>query len=149
MILSANLSLDEVVKSQTAIRNGIDNRPTQEHIENLKEIALNVFQPLRDWYGKPIFISSGYRSKALNTAINGSLTSQHSKGEALDLDVDLDNYKLFNYIKNNLTFDQLIYEFGDENCPAWVHVSYSKGANRGQILRAMKVNGKTKYLSYE
>jgi hypothetical protein len=149
MQLSKNLLLSEVIKSQTAIRKGIDNTPNNKHLFNLKLIADNVFQPLRDWYGKPITISSGYRSPELNSAIGGSLTSQHSNGQALDLDTVSDNLKLFNYIKSNLPFDQLIYEFGDDDNPAWVHVSYSRDNNRGQVLRAVKVNGKTKYLANE
>lgn len=149
MKLSENLSLSEVTKSQTAIRNGIDNRPSLHHQDNLMILANTVFQPLRDWYGKPITVSSGYRSPELNKAIGGSATSQHSKGEALDLDTVSDNAKLFRYIKDNLPFDQLIWEFGDDNNPAWVHVSYSQHGNRGDVLRAVKVNGKTKYLPYE
>lgn len=147
MNLSKNLTLAEVIKSQTAIRKGIDNRPSLHHIDNLTAIANAVFQPLRDWYGKPITVPSGFRSKELNVAIGGSKNSQHCIGEALDLDTQFDNYKLFNYIKDNLKFDQLIWEFGDDSNPAWVHVSYSTDKqNRGQVLKAYKENSKTKYI---
>jgi hypothetical protein len=146
MMLSANLSLAEVIKSQTATRKGIDNRPSLHSIDNLTAIAQAVFQPLRDWYGSPIFISSGYRSPQLNISIGGSSTSQHCKGEALDFDADGDNYKLFNYIFENIDFDQLIWEFGDDKNPAWVHVSYKIDENRNQVLKAYKdEQGRTKY----
>lgn len=150
MKLSKNLSLAEVVKSNTAIKYGIDNNPTNEHLENLEAIAQDVFQPLREFFGKPIYVSSGYRSEALNDRIGGSKTSQHSKGQALDLDAHvfggLTNGALFNYIEDQLVFDQLIWEFGTSSEPDWVHVSYKKeGNNRGQKLVAFKKDGKTKY----
>ena len=152
MKLSKNLYLSEVIKSNTAIRLGINNEPTAEHLENLKEIANNIFQPLRDYFDEPIGVSSGYRSIALNKAIGGSKTSQHSKGEALDLDADIfggiANSEIFDYIKYNLDFDQIIWEFGTDKEPNWIHVSYKKGKNRKQILKAVKENGKTKYYSY-
>lgn len=152
MKLSKNLYLSEVIKSNTAIRLGIDNNPTAEHLENLKEIANNIFQPLRDYFDEPIGVSSGYRSIALNKAIGGSKTSQHSKGEALDLDADIfggiANSEIFDFIKDNLDFDQMIWEFGTDKEPNWVHVSYKKGKNRKQILKAVKENGKTKYYNY-
>ena len=152
MKISKNLSLSEVVKSNTATRRGIDNNPTQEHLESLEDIANNIFQLLREDLGVPIGISSGYRSKALNEAIGGSKKSQHSKGEALDLDADMygrvTNKKIFDYIKENLVFDQLIWEFGNDNEPNWVHVSYTrKKTNRMQILKAKKIKGKTKYIN--
>jgi len=150
--LSANLTLVEVTKSSTAKRLGIDNIPTAEHLVNLKLVAQNIFQPIREHFQKPINVSSGYRSKALNDATPGSsATSQHCSGEALDLDQDsmttgITNKMVFDYIKNNLNFDQLIWEFGDDNNPDWVHVSYeSTGRQRKQILKAVRVNGKTTY----
>ena len=152
--LSKNLSIAEVIKSNTATLKGIDNSPTEEHLENLKSLALNVFQPMRDKLG-PISLSSGYRSEALNKAIKGSKTSQHCKGEALDLDNDFKdgratNTEIFNYIKDNLEFDQLIWEYGTTEKPDWVHVSYTtKKKNRYQILRCKRVNGKPKYYPYE
>jgi len=151
MKLSKNLSLSEVVKSNTATRRGIDNTPSDEHLKNLKTISVEVFQPLRDELGEPIGISSGYRSDALNEAIGGSKISQHSKGEALDLDGDifgnLENSVIFEYIKKHIDFDQLIWEFGNDKNPDWVHVSFvSKKENRNEILQAVRVNGKTKYI---
>jgi hypothetical protein len=149
MKLSKNLTLGEVTKSATAIKHGIDNKPTGEHLSNLMAIAQNVFQPLRNHFNKPIAVTSGYRSGALNKLIGGATSSQHSKGQALDLDADvfggLENGQLFEYIKNNLEFDQLIWEFGDDENPAWVHVSYSVEANRGEVLKAVRQKGKTIY----
>lgn len=149
MRLSENLTLQEVIKSNTAIKNGIDNNPTDEHLDNLVDIAEKVFQPLRDHFGVPIAVTSGYRSEELNRRIGGSLTSQHSKGQALDLDADVfggvTNSEIFDYILNNLEFDQLINEFPKGNEPSWVHVSYNREGNRGQVLVARKVNGKTQY----
>lgn len=150
MNLSANLTLEEVIKSNTATRKGIDNNPTDEHLENLKAIAKHVFQPMRDKLGA-ITVSSGYRSEALNKAIGGSKTSQHSKGEALDLDNDFKegratNKEIFDFIRENLGFDQLIWEFGTDENPDWVHVSYkANGTNRKQILKAIKKGKTTKY----
>ena len=150
MKLSDNLLLAEVIKSNTAIKYGIDNSPTEEHLENLKAIAQNVFQRVREHFGKAIYVSSGYRSESLNKHIGGSSTSQHCKGEALDLDAQvyggLTNAQLFSYIEECITFDQLIWEFGSNTEPDWVHVSYKKdGKNRGQKLLAYKKDGKTKY----
>jgi len=141
--LSKNLNLAEVTRSETAKRRKIDNAPTDEHIENLKILAANIFQPMRDHFGKPIYISSGYRSEALNKAIKGSKTSQHCKGEALDIDNDnanngVTNRDIFEFIRDHLKFDQLINEFPVKGNPSWVHVSYSKTQQRNQILKAYK-----------
>ena len=142
MKLSKNLSLSEVVKSATAIKRGISNQPTKQHLQNLIKLSENVFQPLRDYIDKPIRVSSGYRSKELNKLIGGASRSQHSKGEALDLDNDREtNILMFNYIKDNLDFDQLI----NEQDYSWIHVSYREGSNRKQVLNM--VNGK--YFNYE
>ena len=153
MQLSENLSLAEVVRSETAKRKGVSNMPTPEHIENFKKLAENIFQPIRKHFGKPIHISSGYRSAALNKAIGGAASSQHCTGEAIDIDMDgtaITNAQIFNYIKDNLNFDQLIWEFGTASNPDWVHVSYeSTGKQRKQILKALKVNGKTSYAPYK
>lgn len=153
MKLSRNLNLAEVIKSQTATRLGISNDPTIEHLENLKAVAVNVFQPIRNHFDRPIAVTSGYRSKDLNAAINGSLKSQHCKGEALDLDADvfggLSNKEIFDFVREHLEFDQMIWEFGDESNPDWVHISYKrKGQNRGEILRAVRKEGKTRYEIY-
>ena len=143
MRLSKNLTLREAIKSNTATRLGIDNTPEEWEIHNLRAVAENVFQPVRDHFGVPIAVSSGYRSKKLNRAIGGSKYSQHVIGEALDLDADVygkvTNAEIFNYIKNNLEWDQMIWEFGDDEEPNWVHVSYKEsGRNRKQIKRAYR-----------
>ena len=152
MQLSKHLVLSEVTRSESEKRKGISNMPTPEHIENFKLIAEKVFEPIREHFKVPILISSGYRSKELNAAIGGSLTSQHCSGEALDLDMDgtsVTNKQIFDFIKNNLVFDQLIWEFGTKDNPDWVHVSYeSTGKQRKQILRATRTNGKTVYSAY-
>jgi zinc D-Ala-D-Ala carboxypeptidase len=152
MNLSPHLTLLEVTNSSTAKRLGIDNTPTPEHLNNLKLLAEKIFEPIRNHFKKPIRVSSGYRSKTLNAAVPGaSSTSQHSSGEALDLDQDgmstgVTNKMIFDYIKDNLEFDQLIWEFGNNQNPDWVHVSYeSTGKQRKQILKASRVNGRTVY----
>ena len=153
MKLSQNFYLSEFLKSNTATRRGIKNIPTERHIEQMVKLCDNILQPLRNMLGYAVNISSGYRSKALNEAIGGSLTSQHSKGQAADLDNDVysgSNAEIFHAIKDNLDFDQLIWEFGDDNEPAWVHVSYvSHRRNRNQILVAYKEEGKTRYRHYD
>tara|TARA_Y100000385_G_scaffold278597_1_gene327057 strand:- start:1462 stop:1923 length:462 start_codon:yes stop_codon:yes gene_type:complete len=143
MKLSRNLTLKEVVKSNTATRLGIDNNPDDWDIENLRAIAENIFQPIRDHFGVPIGVSSGYRGKDLNKAIGGSKYSQHMTGEALDLDADMygkiTNADIFKFVKNNLHWDQMIWEFGDDEEPNWVHISYKpSGGNRKQIKRAYR-----------
>jgi hypothetical protein len=154
MKLSEHLDLSEVVRSESAKRKGISNMPTAEHIANFKLLAENIFEPIRNHFRCPIIISSGYRSKELNAAIGGSATSQHCSGEAIDIDMDgtpngVTNRMVFDYIKDNLTWDQMIFEFGDKENPDWVHVSYeSSGKQRKQILRAVRTNGKTSYLPY-
>jgi hypothetical protein len=155
MKLSKYVSLAEVTRSDTAKRKGISNEPTPEHLENLKTICEDVFDKIREHFGVPLFISSGYRSAALNKAIGGSSTSDHNNGRALDLDQDghgngVRNKDVFNYIKDNLEFDQVIFEHrrADGDCD-WVHVGYRKGANRKQVLEAYKEGGKTKYKSYK
>ena len=155
MKLSPNLSLSEFTHSNTAKRRGIDNTPKADHLEAARELAKNIFQPIREYFDKPIFISSGYRSKELNEVIGGSQTSQHSKGEAIDIDMDHrggpENEEVFHYIRENLPFDQLIWEFGTDKRPDWVHVSYKKGGKqRGQILKAKRNSaGKTYYEIWE
>jgi hypothetical protein len=118
----------------------------------MKKLAINIFQPIRDHFKAPIHISSGYRSLALNKAIKGVTSSQHCSGEAMDIDMDgtaITNAQIFNWIKDNLVFDQLIWEFGTDKNPDWVHVSYeSTGKQRKQILKAIKKNGKTSYINY-
>jgi len=127
MKISEHLELAELIRSDSAKRAGISNMPTPEHIENLKKLADKVFEPIRNYFCKPIRISSGYRSKELNAITKGSsATSQHSTGEAIDIDMDgtdITNKEIFDYIKGNLSFDQLIWEFGTDKNPDWVHVS--------------------------
>jgi hypothetical protein len=153
MQLSKNLALAEVMRSETAKRRGISNMPTPEHIENFKKLAEKVFQPIREHFGVPIHISSGYRSSALNKAVGGSSSSQHCSGEAIDIDMDgssITNKQIFDYIKDNLEFDQMIWEFGTDKNPDWVHVSYeSTGKQRKQILKAIKKGGATSYVPYK
>lgn len=152
MKLSEHLSLSEVTRSESAKRNQISNMPTGEHIANFMLLAEKIFEPIREHFGVPIHISSGYRSKELNAKIGGSATSQHCKGQAIDIDMDgstngVTNADVFNYIKDNLPFDQLIWEFGNDNNPDWVHVSYNV-KQRGEILKAVKINNVTKYIKY-
>ena len=143
-----------MLKSRTATRLGLSNSPNEEHVKNMIALAENIFQPLRDYFGVPIHISSGYRSEALNKAIGGSKSSQHCKGEAIDIDRDgysqPNNAQIFEYIKNNLDFDQMIWEFGTQKNPEWVHVSHKRdGKNRAELLVAYKTNyGKTKYRQF-
>ena len=148
MKLSKNFSLAEYTKSQTALRMGIDNSPDEEHLKCAKELFEHVVQPIRDHFG-PTIITSGYRSPALNRAIGGSEKSQHSIGQAVDLEVPgVSNYEVAAWIQENLRFDQLILEFytpGEPNS-GWVHVSYRTGICRHSVLTAVKENGKTVYL---
>ena len=149
-MISKNISIKEGVYSNTAIRRGIDNVPNEKQLSNMKILAEKVFQPLREWVGKPIKINSFFRSPELNTAIGGSSKSQHCKGQAIDID-DTFGYKtnaeMYHWIKDNLEFDQMIWEFGDDKNPNWVHISYvSKSENRNRCLKAYKDKGKTKYM---
>ena len=148
--ISKNISYKEGVYSITADRLGLENKPTEEHLANMKEVAEKVFQPLRTWVNAPIKINSFYRSPELNKAIGGSSKSQHCKGQAMDIDDTYGhatNADMFMYIRENLDFDQMIWEFGDAHNPSWVHVSYvDKQSNRNRCLKAYKENGKTKYM---
>lgn len=149
MMISEHISLNEATRSQTASRLGISNLPTEEHLKAMRLTAEKVFEPLRKALNRPLIVSSFYRSPALNEAIGGSETSQHCKGEAIDIDTGDFNNDIFYWIKNNLVFDQLIWEFGDSLNPSWVHVSYSEKGNRKQVLRAVSENGKTKYKPFD
>ena len=152
MKLSAHFALAEFTRSESAKRHGVSNEPTPEHLQNLITLCEKVLEPIRMKFG-PINISSGYRSKALNHYIGGSLNSQHCEAKACDIDMDgmggVSNTEIFNYIKDSLDFDQLIWEFGDNNKPDWVHVSYNGAKNRKQVLRALKTNGRTAYAPYK
>jgi hypothetical protein len=147
MKLSNSFNLIEFTSSETASRRGIDNTPSIAVIENLRLLCENVLQPLRDKYGKSINITSGYRSPKLNKAIGGSSTSQHCFGQAADIQVDRKDYLKVWEILKTLPFDQIIFEFGTESAPDWIHVSFVQGKNRGQKLKAVKnIFGKTEYL---
>jgi hypothetical protein len=149
MVISEHLTLAELIRSESAKRNGITNMPTPEHIANLKLLAENIFEPIRANFRCPILISSGYRSAELNAKIGGANTSQHSFGQAIDIDMDGTNYgvsnsNIFTFIKDKLQFDQLIWEFGNDTNPDWVHCSYSN-RHRKEVLIGYKQNGITHY----
>ena len=149
MRISKHISYKEAVHSNTAKRRGIENKPNDHQLYNMAKVAHNIFEPLRLYVGGAIKINSFFRSEELNKAIGGSSKSQHCQGCAIDID-DIyghkSNYQMFEYIRENLDFDQLIYEFGDADNPDWVHVSYvSSKENRNRVLRAVKNNGKTSY----
>lgn len=147
--ISNHVSYYEGVKSNTATRLNIDNTPEEQILDNMRGIAQNLFEPLRAWVGGPIKINSFFRCEDLNRAIGGSSRSQHCEGRAIDVD-DTFGYKtngeMFHYIKDNLNFDQLIWEFGTDKNPDWIHVSYTSPAtNRKRVLKATKVNGRNNY----
>jgi zinc D-Ala-D-Ala carboxypeptidase len=149
-MISDHVSYKEGVRSNTAIRRGIDNTPNDEQLKNMELIAENIFEPLRAYVGGPIKINSFFRCPKLNKAIGGSNRSQHCKGQAIDIDDTFGrctNAEMYNFIKEHLDFDQMIWEFGDDDNPNWVHVSYvSPEKNRNRCLKAYKENGKTKYI---
>ena len=149
MKLTENFSLNELTKSQTAERKGIDNTPSAEHQDNLKSLCEMILQPIRDHFGQVVSVSSGYRSPELCVAIGSSTQSQHAKGQASDFEIfGISNKELADYIDQNLDYDQLILEYWkgeDEPNSGWVHCSYTNGNNRKQYLRAYKENGSTRY----
>tara|TARA_R100001510_G_scaffold46878_1_gene43951 strand:- start:77 stop:532 length:456 start_codon:yes stop_codon:yes gene_type:complete len=149
-MISKHISNKEGVYSNTALRRGIENKPNKEQLANMKLIAEKIFEPLRSFVGGPIKINSFFRCPELNTAIGGSKTSQHCKGQAMDIDDTFGkatNAEMYNWIKENLDFDQMIWEFGDNDNPNWVHISYvSPDKNRNRCLKAYKDKGKTKYI---
>ena len=151
MKVSKYLTYEEATKSPTAKRLGIENKPTKDHLENMRRVAINVFDKVREHFSVPIGVSSFYRSQELNDAVPGSSkTSQHRTGEAIDIDADIygnvTNLDIFNYIKDNLVFDQLIAEYVDKDgMPSWVHVSLVPKKNRRQVL----VKLKEKYILYK
>ena len=144
MNLSKHVTLAEFENSPTATTHGINNKMNESQIASAKLLCENVFEPLRIYLNTPIQISSGFRSLQVNKMIGGAKTSQHTKGEAMDLQI---GSKGFNFIKDKLDFDQLIWEFGNDENPQWVHVSFSS-KNRKQVLKATKKNGKTIYSNY-
>ena len=148
-MISKHISEKEGVYSITATRRGIDNIPDGDELNNMRLLAEEVFEPLRTYVGGPIKINSFFRCPELNTAIGGSGKSQHCKGQAMDIDDTfgkMTNADMYHWIKDNLEFDQMIWEFGDDKNPDWVHVSYvSESENRNRCLRAIRKNGKTSY----
>ena len=148
MKLTANFSLIELTKSQTAERKGNDNTPSPTHRDNLKSLSTRILQPIRDHFNRVVSVSSGYRSEALCIAIGSKTTSQHAKGQAADFEIyGLSNGELATWIKENLDYDQLILEFWTPESPnnGWIHCSYNSEGNRKEYLRAYKNEGKTKY----
>ena len=149
-MISKHISYKEGVYSTTATRKGINNTPDNEQLTNMELIAEEIFEPLRIYVGGPIKINSFFRCPELNTAIGGSTTSQHCKGQAIDIDDTfgrMTNAEMYHWIKDNLDFDQMIWEFGDDDNPDWVHISYvSPEDNRNRCLKAYRKNGKTKYM---
>jgi len=147
--ISKHISYREGTFSVTAKRLGLDNEPDEKQLENMQLLAEKIFEPLREYVGKPIKINSFFRSPELNRAIGGSSKSQHCKGQAIDIDDtygNMKNYGMYNFIKENLDFDQMIWEFGDDENPDWVHVSYvSEEENRNRCLKAVRENSKTVY----
>ena len=150
MKVSNNVSLKEAIHSNTATRNSINNKPNKTQLESMSLVANEVFEKVRAKFRVPIGVSSFFRSVQLNKAVGGSRTSQHCKGEGMDVDADihgrLTNAQIFNYIKDELDFDQLIWEYGTDTEPNWVHVSYKKKGNRKQILKAVRGKG---YIPYK
>ena len=141
-MISEHIAYAEAIHSNTAKRKCIDNTPSPTHVETMKKTAEKIFEPLRKFVNGPIKITSMFRSAALNEAIGGAKSSQHMKGQAMDLT----NAEMYYWIKENLNFDQLIWEFGTDTNPNWIHVSYvSEDENRNRCLKAYKEKGRTKY----
>ena len=147
--ISKHISYKEATRSLTAIRLGLENKPNEYELSNMIGVAENIFEPLREWVNDPIKVNSFFRSIELNEAIGGSARSQHCQGRAIDIDDTYGhatNAEMFNWIKENLNFDQMIWEFGDDENPDWVHISWvSEDQNRNRCLRAERINGKTTY----
>lgn len=151
--ISNHISWSEAIESPTQKQLGISNIPNRVQLQNMVLLAEKVFEPLRIWANEPIKVNSFFRSDALNKAVGGSKTSQHTANDGSAIDIvatgKKTNADLFNYIKENLGFDQLIWEFGNEKQPDWVHVSLKQVGNRKQVLKAIKVAGKTKYEKFK
>ena len=149
-MISKHISYKEGVYSNTATRRGIENTPDDDQLNNMVKVAEEIFEPLRAYVGGPIKVNSFFRCLELNTAIGGSRTSQHMKGQAIDIDDTfgrVTNAEMYHFIKDHLDFDQMIWEFGDDDNPNWVHVSYvSPEENRGRCLKAYREQGKAKYM---
>ena len=149
-MISKHISYHEGTYSQTGLRRDLDNTPDDDQLKRMEEVAENLFEPLREWVGGPIKINSFFRGEPVNTAIGGSRKSQHMKGQAIDIDDTFGhktNAEMYHYIKDNLDFDQLIWEFGTDKNPNWLHISWvSHRPNRKKLTVAKKVNGRTKYI---
>ena len=149
-MISKHISYHEGTYSQTGVRRDLDNTPDDRQLKCMEEVAENVFEPLREWVGGPIKINSFFRGEPVNTAIGGSRKSQHMKGQAIDIDDTFGhktNAEMYHYVKDNLDFDQLIWEFGTDKNPNWLHISWvSHRPNRKKLTVAKKVNGKTRYI---
>ena len=149
-MISKHISYHEGTYSQTGVRRDLDNTPDDSQLKRMEEVAENLFEPLREWVGGPIKINSFFRGEPVNTAIGGSRKSQHMKGQAIDIDDTFGhktNAEMYHYVKDNLDFDQLIWEFGTDKNPNWLHISWvSHRPNRKKLTIAKKVNGKTKYI---
>ena len=148
--ISKHISYHEGTYSQTGVRRNLDNTPNEDQLKCMKEVSENLFEPLREWVGGPIKINSFFRGEPVNTAIGGSRKSQHMKGQAIDIDDTFGhktNAEMYHYIKDNLDFDQLIWEFGTDENPNWLHISWvSHRPNRKKLTIAKKVDGRTKYI---
>lgn len=149
MNLSENFTLKEMTFSPTAIKKGIDNTPNAQAIRNLEALCKNILEPLRAHIGGPIKVSSGYRSEVLNSLIGGSKSSQHRFGQAVDFDLGSRCAEAFKFIMENLEYDQIIWEFGNDKQPDWIHVSFSTKSNRKNALRAIRSNGRTRYIPFQ
>ena len=151
--ISKHISWHEGTYSRTGERKDLDNTPNEDQLKCMKEVAENLFEPLREWVGGAIKINSFFRGEPVNTAIGGSTRSQHMKGQAIDIDDTFGhktNAEMYHYIKDNLDFDQMIWEFGTDKNPNWLHISWvSHRPNRKKLTIAKKVNGRTKYVHEE
>ena len=149
-MISKHISYKEGVYSNTATRRGINNTPNDEQLNNMETVAEEIFEPLRAYVNGPIKINSFFRCPELNKAIGGSSKSQHCRGQAIDIDDTfgyMTNAEMYYFIKEHLDFDQIIWEFGSDDNPDWVHISYvSPGKNRNRCLKAYREDGKTKYI---
>jgi len=152
-MISKHVSYHEGTYSRTGERRDLDNTPNEDQLKCMKEVAENLFEPLREWVGGPIKINSFFRGEPVNTAIGGSTRSQHMKGQAIDIDDTFGhktNAEMYRYIKDNLDFDQMIWEFGSDENPNWLHISWvSHRPNRKKLTIAKKVNGRTRYVHEE
>lgn len=135
--ISEHITFDEATKSPTALRMGIENIPNEFQLKNMEIVAKACFEPVRNWYGKPIKINSFFRCPDLNKAVKGSKTSDHMQGKAIDMDAGSkdENKKIFDWCKANLKYDQLLWEYGDDTGPDWVHISFNIGNNRNQAIK--------------